>query len=88
MDLQQQCTSVHDQVRGTGLSDAVPWGGCNFGDALLEPTTIYVKRLLALRDAVNVKVRHLRVERSRALLSCFLHRGEPGSRTLLIIFGS
>ena len=39
------------------LQDPAPWGGAGtLGHALLEPTLIYVKRLLALTDAVLVKV--------------------------------
>ena len=44
------------QVSGTALTDATPWGG-TFGEALLTPTTIYVRRLLSLMDAVDVKAR-------------------------------
>ena len=33
------------------------WGSGTFGDALLAPTQIYVKRLLSLIDRVGVKVR-------------------------------
>ena len=45
------------QVSGKSLQDPVPWGGeGTLGHALLEPTLIYVKRLLALTDAVQVKV--------------------------------
>ena len=45
------------QVSGTQLADATPWGAGTFGDALLAPTTIYVRRLLSLMDRVTVKVR-------------------------------
>lgn len=49
------------QVSGKSLQDAVPWDGAgaesgSLGHALLEPTLIYVKRLLALTDALQVKV--------------------------------
>lgn len=45
------------QVSGKSLQDPAPWGGAGtLGHALLEPTLIYVKRLLALTDAVHVKV--------------------------------
>jgi len=45
------------QVSGKSLQDPAPWGGAGtLGHALLEPTLIYVKRLLALTDAVLVKV--------------------------------
>ncbi len=45
------------QVSGTSLSDEVPWDSSeNFGDALLAPTELYVKRLLSLIDTVDVKV--------------------------------
>ena len=45
------------QVSGKSLQDPAPWGGeGTLGHALLEPTLIYVKRLLALTDAVQVKV--------------------------------
>ena len=46
------------QVSGKSLQDSVPWegaGASSLGHALLEPTLIYVKRLLALTDAVQVK---------------------------------
>ena len=45
------------QVSGTSLEDEVSWGSGTFGDALLAPTQIYVKRLLSLIDRVDVKVR-------------------------------
>ena len=54
------------QVSGTRLSDETPWGGGTFGDVLLAPTTIYVRRLLSLMDRVAVKVRH-----------CWAHHGKP-----------
>ena len=45
-------------MSGTGLDAAVPWeGGGTFGEALLAPTTIYVRRLLALIGAQGVDVR-------------------------------
>lgn len=45
------------QLSGANLHKAAPWGGSeSLGDVLLEPTVIYVKRLLALIDAVDVKV--------------------------------
>lgn len=45
------------QVSGTSLSDQVPWDNSqSFGDALLAPTQLYVKRLLSLIDKVDVKV--------------------------------
>lgn len=51
---------IHDyvivQVSGTRLSDPTPWGNGTFGEALLAPTIIYVRRLLSLIEAVNVKV--------------------------------
>ena len=48
------------QVSGKSLQDPVPWDGAgaeagSLGHALLEPTLIYVKRLLALTDALQVK---------------------------------
>lgn len=43
-------------MSGTGLSDAAPWGNGTFGEALLAPTTIYVRRLLSLMERVDVKV--------------------------------
>ena len=49
-------TDVLVQVSGKSLQDPVPWGGAgSLGEALLEPTLIYVKRLLALTEAVQVK---------------------------------
>ena len=47
--------SVRAQVSGTRLADATPWAGGTFGEALLAPTAIYVRRLLSLMDAVPVK---------------------------------
>ncbi len=49
------CTS---QVSATELSTPVPWGndGTTFGQALLQPTVIYVQPLLKLLSLVNVKV--------------------------------
>lgn len=45
------------QVSGTSLADQVPWESSeSFGDALLAPTELYVKRLLSLIDTVDVKV--------------------------------
>jgi hypothetical protein len=44
------------QVSGTSLSDPTPWGGGTFGEVLLAPTIIYVRRLLSLIEAVDVKV--------------------------------
>ena len=49
--------SIWAQVSGTQLGDATPWAGGTFGEALLAPTTIYVRRLLSLMDKVAVKVR-------------------------------
>ena len=44
------------QVSATSLSDQVPWDSSgSFGDALLAPTEIYVKRLLSLVDRIDVK---------------------------------
>ncbi len=46
------------QVSATELSTPVPWGndGTSFGQALLQPTTIYVQALLKLISLVKVKV--------------------------------
>jgi phosphoribosylformylglycinamidine cyclo-ligase len=47
-------------VGGAGLNDAAPWsgaGGKSIGEALLEPTVIYVERVLALHGAADVDVR-------------------------------
>ena len=45
------------QVSATSLSDRVPWDDSrSFGDALLAPTELYVKRLLSLIDTLDVKV--------------------------------
>ena len=42
------------EVSGSALTDAAPWApGRTLGDALLEPTVIYVKRVLALHDQVR-----------------------------------
>ncbi len=44
------------EVSGTSLQDPAPWAnGASFGEALLEPTIIYVKRVLALHEAVTLK---------------------------------
>ena len=53
------------QVSGANLQDTAPWGGSkSLGSVLLEPTVIYVKRLLALIEAVNVKVSGLYSDRN------------------------
>ena len=46
------------QVSATELSTPVPWGndGTSFGQALLQPTVIYVQPLLKLMSLVSVKV--------------------------------
>ena len=45
------------QVSGTALSDRVPWDGATFGEVLLEPTVIYVRRILKLLSRTdNVRV--------------------------------
>ena len=46
------------QASGTGLHDPAPSGQGTIGQALLEPTVIYVPRILSLAEAVPVKVRH------------------------------
>jgi hypothetical protein len=54
------------QVSQTRLDAAAPWGGGGtVGEALLAPTALYVRRLLALigADGVDVRVR-LRARRS------------------------
>jgi phosphoribosylformylglycinamidine cyclo-ligase len=46
------------EVAGLSLHDPAPWGGANAGPAgldLLQPTVIYVKRVLALHDKVGVQ---------------------------------
>ena len=46
-------------MSGKSLQDPVPWDGteaASLGHALLEPTLIYVKRLLALIGALQIKV--------------------------------
>jgi len=43
------------EVSGTSLHDTVPWGNTSFGLTLLEPTIIYVKRVIALHEAVVLK---------------------------------
>jgi phosphoribosylformylglycinamidine cyclo-ligase len=48
------------EVSGVALSDPAPWndaGGKTVGAALLEPTVIYVERVLKLHDAPSVDVR-------------------------------
>ena len=54
----KKCEPDLAQVSGTQLADATPWSGGTFGDALLAPTNIYVRRLLSLMDKVAVKVQH------------------------------
>lgn len=43
------------EVSGTSLHDTVPWGNTSFGLHLLEPTVIYVNRVLALHEKVGLK---------------------------------
>lgn len=44
------------EVTGTKLTDRAPWDASRtVGEALLEPTVIYVKRVLALHEAVGLK---------------------------------
>jgi len=48
------------ELSGVGLRDAAPWageGGASVGEALLEPTVIYVDRVLALHGSPDVDVR-------------------------------
>ncbi|KAK9846446.1 hypothetical protein WJX81_003881 [Elliptochloris bilobata] len=46
------------EVSGTRLGEPAPWEeGCTFGEALLAPTVIYVRRLLDLIGAQGVDVR-------------------------------
>ena len=46
------------QVSGTSLADPAPWGGAaTVGQALLEPTTIYVEPVLKLIQLAAIKVR-------------------------------
>jgi phosphoribosylformylglycinamidine cyclo-ligase len=42
------------EVSGTSLHDRVPWGTASFGEVLLEPTVIYVKKVLELHDKVGI----------------------------------
>ncbi|RMZ56339.1 hypothetical protein APUTEX25_004696 [Auxenochlorella protothecoides] len=44
------------EVSGTGLGDAAPWSDDSVGRSLLTPTTIYVRDVLRLTEAVDVKV--------------------------------
>ena len=41
---------------GVALSDAAPWagGGASLGEALLEPTRIYVNDVLKLHETVRL----------------------------------
>jgi phosphoribosylformylglycinamidine cyclo-ligase len=42
------------EVAGVSLHDPAPWGGnSSAGAALLEPTVIYVKRVIALHEQVG-----------------------------------
>ena len=46
------------QVSGISLADPAPWGGAaTIGEALLEPTTIYVEPVLKLIQLAAIKVR-------------------------------
>jgi phosphoribosylformylglycinamidine cyclo-ligase len=42
------------EVSGTSLHDAVPWGAGSFGEVLLEPTVIYVKKVIELHEKVGL----------------------------------
>ena len=66
------------QASGTGLHDAAPGGGGTIGQALLEPTVIYVPRILSLADAVPVKV--------HCPMSCFTANGSCES--ISTVFGN
>ncbi len=45
------------QVTNTSLHDPAPWAnGASFGSVLLEPTIIYVKRVLELHDKVGCRL--------------------------------
>lgn len=62
------------QVSGKSLQDPVPWDGQgSLGHALLEPTLIYVKRLLALTDAVQVKASDMLVHCNPSALTMNTH---------------
>ena len=56
------------QVSNTSLQDAAPWGGGTIGQALLEPTVIYVEPLLELMEQTRLKV-------SQILFAQFIVRG-------------
>ncbi|KAF5837749.1 phosphoribosylformylglycinamidine cyclo-ligase, partial [Dunaliella salina] len=45
------------EVTGTKLTDPAPWeaGGKSIGEVLLEPTVIYVKKVVALHEKVTLK---------------------------------
>ncbi|KAK9809923.1 hypothetical protein WJX72_001818 [[Myrmecia] bisecta] len=43
------------EVSNTSLHDKVPWGEGTFGSVLLQPTTLYVKRVRKLIEAADVK---------------------------------
>lgn len=44
------------EVAGLKLTDPAPWDGTrSLGEVLLEPTVIYVKRVLALHEEVGLK---------------------------------
>jgi phosphoribosylformylglycinamidine cyclo-ligase len=42
------------EVSGTSLHDTVPWGSQSFGEVLLEPTVIYVKKVMELHEKVGL----------------------------------
>lgn len=43
------------EVSGTSLHQKTPWSNANFGTVLLEPTIIYVKKVIELHEKVGLK---------------------------------
>ena len=44
-------------MSGTSLEDPAPWGGGTIGQALLQPTVIYVEPVRKLTELTTIKVR-------------------------------
>ncbi len=54
---QDSLTGLRMQRAGVKLQSPVAWDqDSTFGEAMLTPTTIYVRQLLQLASSVNVKV--------------------------------
>lgn len=63
------------EVSNVSLHDAAPWGGDrSAGAALLEPTVIYVKRVMALHEQVRWELLLGGVAAGLPHLCCFAQR--------------